>query len=63
MSELYVLFRHDTQQWYHSLCPRGAVLWVDKEEHAQYLLKEEALTLKLIMQPSVECLPIYEEGD
>lgn len=41
MSELFVLFRHDTQQWYHSLSPRGVPLWVDKEEHAQYLTKEE----------------------
>jgi hypothetical protein len=63
MAELFVLFRHDTQQWYHSFCPRGAVLWVDKQEHSQYLLEEEAENIKSFLNYSpyknvLEVLPV-----
>lgn len=46
MSELFVLFRHDTQQWYHSLTVRGYPTWVDTIEQAQYLTEEEAERVK-----------------
>jgi hypothetical protein len=46
MKELYVIFRHDTQQYYYGLTPRGEPVWIDKEDQAQALLEEEADNIK-----------------
>lgn len=42
MNELFIIKRIDTQQYYHSILPRGRALWCDSEEDAQYLTVEEA---------------------
>ena len=42
MNELFIIKRIDTQQYYHSILPRGRALWCDSEEDAQYLTIEEA---------------------
>jgi len=58
MAELFYLFRHDTQQYYHALTARGYALWVDKEEQAQMLRHEEALSIKLLLPMNVDCISV-----
>ena len=45
MNPYFIIKRKDTKQYYHSLTPRGYPLWCDIEEHAQYLIENEANNL------------------
>lgn len=46
VNELFILVRIDTEQYYHSLLPRGKPLWVDNKEDSQYLTEKDAEDLR-----------------
>lgn len=46
MPELFVIKRTDTDQYYHSLTPRGTMLWIDDIDEACWLTKQQAKRLR-----------------